>query len=93
MTVGDSLYVKWRLKETGEVFEKTVDLKGLLPREMKDQRVCFYIIGAQLYIYIADTSFLPVGAPNQIAPGTPDQTLPYTYHTKYRIIYPDQSRN
>lgn len=93
MTVGDFLYVKWRIKETGEVLEENVDLRHRLPYHMKDQRVCFHIIGKQLYIYVAEHGFLPVGAPEYVAPGAPSQTLPYTHHTKYRIIYPDQPKH
>lgn len=90
--VGDSLYVKWRIKATGEIREDTVDLRHRLPSEMKDKRVAFYIVGKQLYVYVADRDFLPVGAPEVIPPGAPIRDLPFTYHTKYQIIYPDQPK-
>ncbi|MCU0764032.1 MAG: hypothetical protein MUF76_14020 [Hydrogenophaga sp.] len=50
--VGDFLYVKWRLRATGEMFEKTVDLKGKLPEDMKDHEITFVIDGGDLYVYL-----------------------------------------
>lgn len=41
MTVGETLYVKWKIKSTGEVVEKTIDLRPLLPKNMKD-KTSFY---------------------------------------------------
>jgi hypothetical protein len=31
MPIGDYLYIQWRIKDTGEVVEREVDLRGLLP--------------------------------------------------------------
>lgn len=50
--VGEFLYVKWRLKATGEVFEQRVDLRGRLPRDMTDHELTFVIDGPQLYVYV-----------------------------------------
>jgi hypothetical protein len=58
MLRGDSLYVKWRIKDSGKEYEDTVDLKSRLPRSIKDQRIYFIIDGAQLYVYLI--SLLPV---------------------------------
>jgi hypothetical protein len=55
---GDHLYVKWRLKDTGKVYEDRVDLKSRLPRNIKRQNIYFIIDGAQLYVYLI--SFDPV---------------------------------
>lgn len=52
MPVGDFMYVKWRIKATGEVLEDRVDLRDRLPREMKDHGLTFVIDGRQLYLYI-----------------------------------------
>lgn len=49
---GDSLYVKWRVKATGKVYEDAVDLKSRLPIDMTNKHVHFLIKGAQLYIYL-----------------------------------------
>lgn len=54
MPLGDSLYVKWRNKITDQVFEKTVDLKPLLPRDMTRQRIHFVVAENELFIYLID---------------------------------------
>lgn len=52
MLRGDFLYVKWRIKETGFVFEDTVDFKSRLPRDITDHRIHFAVRGAQLFVYL-----------------------------------------
>ena len=52
MLRGDSLYVQWRIKSTGEVLEDTVDLRERLPRDIKDHRIHFLVKERQLYIYL-----------------------------------------
>jgi len=52
MPVGDFLYVKWRIKVTGEVLDDHVDLRPLLPKDMTRHRVTFVIDGPQLYVYL-----------------------------------------
>ena len=52
MPVGDFLYVKWRLLETGEVLESKVDLKGRLPADMTDHELTFVIEGRQLHVFV-----------------------------------------
>lgn len=52
MPVGEFLYVKWRIKETGEVIEDRVDLRDRLPPNMFDHRVTFAIDGKRLYVYL-----------------------------------------
>lgn len=54
MPLGDSLYVKWRDKATGQTYEDTVDLRPLLPRDMTNQRIHFVVDGPQLYVYLKD---------------------------------------
>ena len=50
--VGEFLYVRWRLKTTGEVLEQRVDLRGRLPHDMTDHELTFVIDGPQLYVYV-----------------------------------------
>lgn len=57
--VGEFLYVKWRLKATGEVFEQRVDLRGRLPRDMTDHELTFVIDGPQLYVYVVTPQLQP----------------------------------
>lgn len=54
MPLGDSLYVKWRNKATEQVFEKTVDLKPLLPRDMTRQEIHFVVAEGELFVYLKD---------------------------------------
>lgn len=88
MTVGDHLYVKWKIKNTGTVYEKTVNLRNRLPDNIKDHYVMFYISGDQLYIYLIDPEFLPVGAAEQVPVDSPSAYLPWTYHRRYIMLYP-----
>lgn len=52
MPRGDFLYVKWRVKETGKVYEDKVDLTHRLPQDMTNYGLHFAIFGSQLYIYL-----------------------------------------
>jgi hypothetical protein len=64
MPVGEFLYVRWRLKDSGEMVEHRVDLRDRLPRDMKDQRVSFVIDGKDLYVYLVTNRPKPYyGAP------------------------------
>ena len=51
MPLGETLYVKWRNKNTNEVFEDTVNFKPLLPADMNRQRIYFVVQGGQRFIY------------------------------------------
>ena len=83
ITVGDFLYVKWRLKESGEVFEDNVDLRHRLPDDMKNQRVYFDIKGPQLYVYLI--------SPERLPPGESNGLRIYWYY-KMKVIYPDSGK-
>ena len=52
MPVGEFLYVKWRLKASGEVLEERVDLRDRLPRDMTDHELTFVLDGKQLYVFV-----------------------------------------
>jgi hypothetical protein len=56
--LGESLYVKWRNKASNEVFEDTVDLRPLLPKDMENQHIYFVIQGSQLFVYVTDRKTL-----------------------------------
>lgn len=85
MRLGDSLYVKWRVKKTGEVFEDTVDLRRRLPSDITDHRIYFLIKGPQLYVYLIPpkSKKRPVGAP----PNGPREYQDLDVKT----IYPDRA--
>ena len=48
----DFLFVKWRIKATGEVLEDTVDLKSRLPWDFSRHTVHFTVDDRQLYVYL-----------------------------------------
>lgn len=50
--VGDFLYVKWRIKSTGEVLEERVNLKDRLPQNMDHHTLTFSIDERQLHVYV-----------------------------------------
>ena len=51
MTVGETLYVKWKIKSTGEVIEKSIDLKPILPASMKDKKLFFILEKQNIFVY------------------------------------------
>jgi hypothetical protein len=52
MPRGEYLYVKWRIKATGEIFEEKVDLTKRLPDDMTNYGLHFAIFGTKLYVYL-----------------------------------------
>lgn len=83
MRLGDSLYVKWRVKTSGAVYERTVDLRNRLPRDMTGQRIHFVPMGSQLSVYLVS----PQVRPNDTPPNGPRMYQRYVVTT----IYPDKS--
>ena len=84
MPVGDFLYVKWRVKATGEVIEDKVDLRNLLPQNMFDHGLTFVIDGRQLYVYLVTPKFKKYGDPPQL------KTYLSNHHVTYEI-YPNNT--
>lgn len=80
MPLGDSLYVKWRNKSTEQVFEKTVNLKPLLPRDITNQRIHFVVAEGESFVYLID----PVPRPKDWPVVGPSE---FQYE-KVRQIYP-----
>jgi hypothetical protein len=52
LPVGDSLYAQWRVRASGQVVERTVDLARLLPADIRDHTVYFTIDDEQLYVFL-----------------------------------------
>lgn len=48
----NSLYVHWRDNTSGKMYDDTVDLARLLPRDITDHRIHFTIRGPQLFVYL-----------------------------------------
>jgi len=78
MPIGEFLYVRWRVKATGQVHEQRVDLRNRLPTDMKDHGLTFVIDGAQLYVYVITPRPKPFyGAP----------PITRTWHSATRYTY------
>lgn len=58
LPVGDDFYAKWRDKNTGQIYEDTVDLRSRVPYSMHKQELHPIIDGSQLYVYLI--SFDPI---------------------------------
>jgi len=101
MPRGDSLYVKWRIKATGVVYEDTVDLKNRLPEYITRHRVYFIIKGPQLYVYLISPEKLnPNPCPSREElrrlgrSDSPDDKIFSTFcNLKISTIYPDQPKS
>lgn len=78
------LYVKWRIKRTGQEFEDTVDLRNRLPKDMTKHGVHFTIKASQLYVYLITPERRPLDMP----PNGPRETQ----FLKTLTIYPDQTK-
>ena len=63
MPIGEFLYVKWRIKATGEVLEDKVDLRSRLPVDMFQHKITFVIDDKQLYVYLVTPKPSMKGAP------------------------------
>ena len=63
MVRGDDLYVKWLVETTGVAYEKTVDLRSVLPTDIRLHRLTFTIEGARLNVFLVAPEPLPTGSP------------------------------
>jgi len=94
---GDTLYVKWRIKTTGEIFEDTVDLKSRLPDDITGNRIYFIIDGPQMYVYLISLDFIRgYLTQEEVAVADREMTTPHKkalrsyIRNKIITIYPDQ---
>lgn len=78
MPVGKFLYVRWRLKASGEVIDQRVDLRDRLPDDMTGHGLTFVIDGRQLYVYVI--------TPREQAPGLSQRPL-RTWRSTYNVSY------
>jgi hypothetical protein len=85
MILGDTLYVKWRIKASGEVLEDTVDLKSRLPSDIAGHRLYFVVKGRQLHVYLIS----PRLRPSNFSIVGPTK---YRYYQTYEI-YPNSTLN
>ncbi|MBK7687222.1 MAG: hypothetical protein IPJ25_15530 [Rhodocyclaceae bacterium] len=91
---GDFLYVKWRVKATGEIFEDKVDLQKRLPADMEKLDINFVVHGPHLYVFV---EWPWDGQPWQSEPNAtkytpvPGGVKRYQGHKQVQI-YPDQPK-
>ena len=52
MLHSDELYVKWRINAKQKVYEDTVNLKALLPHDIRNHEIHLTINGPQLFVYL-----------------------------------------
>ena len=60
---GETLYAKWKVKDTGAIFEDTANLRGKLPADMDGYRVHFVVRGSQLFVYLVSPDPRPANLP------------------------------
>ncbi|MBB3177222.1 hypothetical protein [Variovorax sp. Sphag1AA] len=77
MPVGEFLYVKWRVKATGEIVDDRVDLRPLLPKDMTKHELTFVIEGRQLYVYLVTPT----------PKGVKDPPILKTYLSWFNVTY------
>lgn len=98
MRIGDTLYVKWKNKKTGEMHEETASLGGRLPRDMRDKTIRFIVSTTGLHVYVSGSNFEPLKTnecPRLRAEGranpTPDNRASAYFCADSLIkIYPEQ---
>ncbi len=84
MPRGDFLYVKWRIKQSGQICEDKVDLTPRLPANIADLRIHFVVKASQLYVYLISPGKRPASWP--VGP-----VRAYEYQQQVQI-YPDQPK-
>ncbi|WP_206956332.1 hypothetical protein [Trinickia acidisoli] len=96
MLRGDFLYVKWRIRKTGQVFEDRVDLRHRLPKDLTGCRVHFVIDGSHLLVYVITPEKVTGLCPSDSQQAyriTPPQKQIFIEYCSRKIIqiYPDRS--
>ena len=85
MARGEFLYVKWRDKQSGQVFDDRVDFSGRLPVKLTEYAVTFFVKGPQLYVYL-------ISPPDDRRPSTwPKGPMRLYQHRKQYEIYPSKT--
>lgn len=98
MLRGDFLYVRWRIRSTGQIYQDRVDLRRRLPMDLTGYQIHFVINGPQLFVYLISpektTGHCPVNeddaqsAYKRVNPH--DRVLLMYCYLKVTQIYPDR---
>ncbi len=84
MLRGDFLFVKWRIKKTGQIYEDTVNLTARLPADISNHDIHFVVNGPRLYVYLV--------SPERRPPDMPANGPRRYSESKVFTIYPDQPK-
>lgn len=95
---GEYLYVKWRVKETGEIYEDKVDLHQRMPADISNHKLHFAIFESQLYVFLFPPYWVKdsmgrdelVSGLRPVPP--PGKTLLDAPYARQYQIYPDVKR-
>lgn len=99
--VGEDLYVKWRIRTTGEEFEDTVQLKGLLPHDMRHHQIRFIADDSRLYVSVITPYRLEINlclprpdvSKMRQSEDPFDRVLGRNCYTRFSQIYPGPERS
>lgn len=96
MPVGDFLYVKWRIRATGEILEDRVDLRDRLPVNMDNHIITFVPDGEQLRVFVETPFLTPKHGVHSYQKKRTHLTSLSAYYKTYEIYpslepYPGQS--
>ena len=61
--IGNDIYVKWRVDATNQVYERVVNLAGLLPKNMTGYRLKFVLKNDMVYVYAISPEKAPPNWP------------------------------
>jgi hypothetical protein len=78
--IGETLYVKWKIKSTGEILDDTIIMKKVLPDDINGMKLFFYIKQRQLYLFLDTRLPKPKGWPEY-------EVMGYQYYKNYQL-YP-----
>jgi len=91
--LADFLYVKWRDRATGQVYEERVDLKHRLPprRKMEGGGIRWLIEDNQLYVHLIPYTDYYNPSLNRRSPDKPPNGPVGTEHLDVKTLYPDNA--
>jgi len=94
--LGDFVYMKWRIRATGEIVEERVDLRQRLPKDISNKRIYCVIDGHQLYILLMPLEYYREKvSTEELSKARADALTPLKYvlafTLRYRVmqIYPE----
>jgi len=88
------LYVKWRDRTTGQVYEERVELKSRLPppRKMERSTIHWLIEDNQLFVYLIPYGGAPSATPlNRRPPDKPRNGPVRSSYLDVKTLYPDNA--